>query len=62
MSIRDLHQTLSRKIGFRHAKAGLPQRCPWWADRLVYAIAYLEGKGVKITSDKQTNQSANDHS
>ena len=29
---------------------------------MVYAIAYLEGKGVKITSDKQTNQSANDYS
>ena len=46
--VRDMHQNLSWKLGFGHAKNGRPHSCPWWADRLVYSRAYLQGKGVDI--------------
>ena len=39
-----LRQNLSRKAGFEHARQGQPD-CPWWADRLVYREAYLQGMG-----------------
>jgi hypothetical protein len=44
-------QTLTWKVGLRRAKAGVPYKCPWWADELVYGLAYLQGKGVQIPSD-----------
>jgi hypothetical protein len=37
-------QQLSRKLGYRHAQAGKPYSCPWWADEQVYALAFLQGK------------------
>ena len=39
-----LRQNFSRKLGFEHAQQGRPER-PWWADRLVYREAYLQGIG-----------------
>jgi hypothetical protein len=41
-------QTLTWKLGFGRAKAGRPYSCPWWADKQVYALAYLQGKGVPL--------------
>lgn len=43
-TVRDIHQTLSWKVGYRRGKAGRDYRCPWWADRLVSAVAYMQGK------------------
>ena len=40
-----LRQNLSRKVGFEHARQGQPD-CPWWADRLAYREAYLQGMGA----------------
>jgi hypothetical protein len=37
-------QNLSRQLGFEHGQKG-PPSCPWWADRLVYRQAYLQGMG-----------------
>jgi hypothetical protein len=39
-----LQQNLSRQLGFEHGQKGQPN-CPWWADRLVYREAYLQGMG-----------------
>jgi hypothetical protein len=53
-ALRDWHQTLSWKLGYGRAKAGRPYSCPWWVDKTVYALAYMQGKGVeisKLTSD-----------
>jgi hypothetical protein len=50
-AIRDWHQTLSWKLGYGHAKQARPFRCPWWADKMIYSLAYMQGKGVKIPAD-----------
>jgi hypothetical protein len=44
--LHDWWQTLSWKRGYAHGKKGRPHQCPWWADKLVYAAAYLQGKGL----------------
>lgn len=47
--IRDWHQTLSFKLGYGRGKEGRPYTCPWWVDKTVYALAYMQGKGVDIS-------------
>jgi hypothetical protein len=42
--ISGLRQNLSRRLGFEHGQSGKPN-CPWWADRLAYRQAYLQGMG-----------------
>jgi hypothetical protein len=42
--IRGLRQDFSRKVGFEHGQQAQPN-CPWWADRVVYREAYLQGVG-----------------
>jgi hypothetical protein len=37
-------QSLSRQFGFEHGQ-NRPPSCPWWADRLAYREAYLQGMG-----------------
>jgi hypothetical protein len=39
-----LRRNLSRKLGFEHGRNG-QLGCPWWADRWVYRMAYLQGMG-----------------
>jgi hypothetical protein len=41
---RNTRQTLSWKLGYGRGKAGRYYRCPWWADRLVFAVAYMQGR------------------
>jgi hypothetical protein len=42
--LRDFHQTLSYKIGFAHGlRNRRPFSCPWWLDRVVYSLAFMEG-------------------
>jgi hypothetical protein len=48
-------QTLSWKIGFRRAQAGRAYKCPRWADEQVFALAFLQGKGVEITNPYDPN-------
>jgi hypothetical protein len=43
-----MRQRLSWKLGFGHATKGQAYICPWWADHEIYALAYLQGKGVEI--------------
>jgi hypothetical protein len=50
--IRDWHQTLSWKLGYGRGKEGRAYTCPWWVDKAVYALAYMQGKGVEIPSQK----------
>jgi hypothetical protein len=45
---RDWHQTLSWKLGYGRGKAGRAWSCPWWVDGQVYALAFMQGKGVEI--------------
>jgi hypothetical protein len=47
--IRDWHQNLSWNVGYRRGNESLPFRCPWWADREICALAYLQGKGADLT-------------
>jgi hypothetical protein len=42
--IKDWHQTLSWKLGFGRGKEGRAYSCPWWVDKTVYALAYMQGK------------------
>ena len=44
--IRDWHQTLSWKLGYGRGKEGRAYTCPWWVDKTVYALAYMQGKSV----------------
>ena len=46
--IRDVHQNLSWKLGFAYGKEGRSHKCPWWADSTVFALAYMQGKGIEI--------------
>ncbi len=48
--VRDVHQNLSWKVGFARGKKGRPWSCPWWADRTVYGVAYVQGVGANIAS------------
>jgi hypothetical protein len=48
-------QTLSWKIGFRRAQAGRAYKRPPWADEQVFALAFLQGKGVEITNSYDPN-------
>ena len=41
--LRDIHQTLSFKLGYGRGLRGRPFKCPWWVDPLVYAVADFEG-------------------
>jgi hypothetical protein len=45
---RNAHQNLSWKLGYRRGKNGRPWSEPWWVDRQIYALAYMQGKGVKL--------------
>jgi hypothetical protein len=47
---RDTHQNLSWKLGYGRGKDGRPWSEPWWVDRKVYGLAYLQGKGVELPS------------
>jgi hypothetical protein len=49
---RDAHQNLSWKLGYGRGKAGRSWTEPWWVDRVIYALAYMQGKGVEIPSVK----------
>jgi len=40
----DAHQNLSFKLGFAHGKRGKLFKCPWWVDRVIYGLAYIEGR------------------
>jgi hypothetical protein len=47
-AIKDWHQTLSWKLGYRRGRAGLSSKCPWWADKIVFALAFMQGKGIIV--------------
>ena len=47
---RDARQNLSWKLGYGRGKAGRPWTAPWWVDRQIYALAYMQGKGVELTN------------
>jgi hypothetical protein len=42
--IRGLHRNLSHQAGYRRGQAGRSYRCPWWANKLTYATAHLQGR------------------
>jgi hypothetical protein len=43
-AIKVWHQMLSWKLGYGRGKEGRVYSCPWWANRVVYAVAYMQGK------------------
>jgi hypothetical protein len=47
---RDVHQNLSWKLGCGRGKAGRPWTEPWWANRKIYALAYMQGKGLELSN------------
>jgi hypothetical protein len=53
---RDAHQNLSWKLGYGRGRARRPWTEPWWVDRKVYGLAYLQGKGVEIPSVKEESK------
>jgi len=52
--IRNWHQNLSWKLGYGRGKKNRAWSCPWWANKTVYALAYMQGKGIEIPSPKDT--------
>jgi hypothetical protein len=41
--LRNLHQTISYKLGYRRGRHGMPFKCPWWVDSIVFALADMDG-------------------
>jgi hypothetical protein len=39
-----LHRKLTHWVGYRHGQALRLYRCPWWSNKMMYAIAYSEGR------------------
>jgi hypothetical protein len=58
--LRDIHQNLSFKLRYAHGKRGVPFKCPWWADSMVFGLGYIEGKGVGM-KEEPTNASSFRH-
>jgi hypothetical protein len=54
----DAHQNLSWKLGYGRGKAGRPWSEPWWVDREVYALAFMQGKGVDLPANKSDRTSS----
>ena len=51
--IRDWHQNLSWNFGHRQGKEQRPFHCPWWADRQIFGIAYMQGMtGEQLISEE----------
>jgi hypothetical protein len=48
--IRELHQTLSYNMGYGLGCRGLPYKCPRWADKTIYSLAYVEGHKAYLNS------------
>jgi len=42
--IKDCGQTPSWKLGYGRGKGGRAYSCPWWVDKVVYTLAYKQGK------------------
>jgi hypothetical protein len=57
--LRDLHQTLSRKLGYRHGVRGLPYRRPLWAASMAYGPAYLDGRQAYLERQSLGRGSSN---
>jgi hypothetical protein len=59
---RNVRQTfIYWKLGYRHGKAGRNYRCPWWANRLVFAVVDMQGRtaaGKPYRTHRQTTQLA----
>jgi hypothetical protein len=45
-----IRKKLSWKVGFERGVKEQPFSCPWWADREVLTLAYIQGRGVKVRS------------
>jgi hypothetical protein len=43
---RDIRKALNWKLGYGRGQAGRNDRCPWWADRLAFAVAYMQGRAA----------------
>jgi hypothetical protein len=50
--VRHAHLALSWELGFRCGTKGRPYSCPWWADRDAFYLAYMQGRGIKISAIK----------
>ena len=51
-----IRRKLSWKVGFERGVKEQPYSCPWWADREVLTLAYIQGRGVKIRSVGQNSK------
>jgi hypothetical protein len=47
-AIKNWHQTLSWKLGYGRGKEGRAYSCPWWVDKAVYAVAFMQGKEAGV--------------
>jgi len=56
--IRDWHQNLSWNAGYRQGQRKWPFRCPWWADREIFSVAYMQGRTGEqiITKEMATTE------
>jgi hypothetical protein len=41
--LRKLRETLSYKLGSAHGRRGKPCKSPWWADKIIYGVGYIDG-------------------
>jgi hypothetical protein len=49
---RNVHQNISYKVGYGRGHRGRPFKCPWWADRIVYALAHMDGYKAYLEAGK----------
>ncbi len=55
--IRDWHQNLSWNVGHRQGQAKRPFKCPWWADRQIFGLAYMQGMtGEQLITEEMVAQ------
>jgi hypothetical protein len=39
-----VHRNLTHWVGYRHGRALRCYRCPWRSNKMMYAVAYLQGR------------------
>lgn len=58
--IRDWHQNLSWNAGYRQAMRERPFHLPWWVDREIFGLAYIQGMtGEKIITEEMVAEEEN---
>jgi hypothetical protein len=53
--LRNWHKNVSWKLGYLRGRKRLPWKSPWWADKMVHSLGYMQGKGVELSPLTESN-------